>query len=96
MPETSRQTTTLRIEQHIKERLKTLAEDRHSSTHALMLEAIAEYVDREEKRCRYRKEALAAWNEYQENGEHITADETVTWLASWGTENEQDAPACHK
>ncbi|WP_337263636.1 MULTISPECIES: CopG family ribbon-helix-helix protein [unclassified Serratia (in: enterobacteria)] len=96
MTESSRQTTTLRIEQDIKERLKALAEDRHSSTHALMLEAIAEYVDREEKRSRYRKEALATWQRYQETGEHITADETIAWLESWGTEHEQGAPACHK
>ncbi|WP_114195242.1 CopG family ribbon-helix-helix protein [Edaphovirga cremea] len=96
MANTPRQTTTLRIEQDIKDRLKTLADDRHSSTHALMLEAIAEYVDREEKRSLYRKEALEAWQEYQETGEHITAEETVTWLESWGSGNEQDAPACHK
>ncbi|MEQ9874112.1 ribbon-helix-helix protein, CopG family [Pectobacterium brasiliense] len=96
MADTPRQTTTLRIDQDIKERLKTLADDRHSSAHALMLEAIAEYVEREEKRSQYRKEALVAWEEYQNTGEHITADETVTWLESWGSGHEQDAPACHK
>jgi len=96
MTDTSRQTTTLRIEQDIKDRLKTLADDRHSSAHALMLEAITEYVDREEKRSRYRRDALAAWQEYEESGQHLTAAETMAWLESWGTEHEQDAPACHK
>lgn len=96
MADNLRQTTTLRIEQDIKERLKTLADDRHSSAHALMLEAIVEYVDREEKRSQYRKEAQAAWLEYQETGQHITAQETITWLESWGSGHEQDAPECHK
>lgn len=96
MANTLRQTTTLRIEQDIKDRLKTLAEDRHSSAHALMLEAITEYVEREEKRGQYRKEAQAAWAEYQATGEHLTAEETIAWLESWGSESDRDAPACHK
>ena len=96
MADTPRQTTTLRIEQDIKDRLKNLADDRHSSAHALMLEAITEYVDREEKRSQYRKDALAAWQEYEETGLHLTASETTAWMETWGTEHEQDAPACHK
>nr|WP_241391373.1 MULTISPECIES: ribbon-helix-helix protein, CopG family [Serratia]ULG12097.1 CopG family transcriptional regulator [Serratia entomophila]ULG12390.1 CopG family transcriptional regulator [Serratia entomophila]ULG16024.1 CopG family transcriptional regulator [Serratia proteamaculans]ULG18423.1 CopG family transcriptional regulator [Serratia proteamaculans]ULG19600.1 CopG family transcriptional regulator [Serratia proteamaculans] len=93
MVDTARQTTTLRIEQDIKERLKTLADDRHSSAHALMLEAIAEYVVREEKRSQSRKEALAAWQEYQDTGEHIAADEIIVWLESWGSGQERGMPA---
>ncbi|MEL4013029.1 CopG family ribbon-helix-helix protein [Dryocola clanedunensis] len=96
MTTTLRQTTTLRIDQEMKDRLKSLADDRHSSAHALMLEAIVEYVEREEKRGQYRKEAEAAWQAYQETGQHITAEETIAWLESWGTNAEQDAPACHK
>lgn len=96
MPNSQRQTTTLRIEQSIKERLKALADDRKISAHDLMLEAIAEYVDREEKRSSYRKEAQASWQDYQETGKHLTAGETITWLESWGTGHEQDAPECHK
>ncbi|WP_158782776.1 CopG family ribbon-helix-helix protein [Pantoea sp. BAV 3049] len=92
----NRQTTTLRLEPEIKERLKTLADDRRSSSHALMIEAIDEYVVREEKRSRYRKDAEASWREYEETGQHITADETVKWLESWGSGHDQDPPVCHK
>ncbi|WP_202304079.1 CopG family ribbon-helix-helix protein [Dryocola clanedunensis] len=95
MTTTLRQTTTLRIDQEKKDRLETPADDRHSSAHALMLEAIVEYVEREEKRGQYRKEAEAAWLAYQETGQHITAEETIAWLESWGTNAEQDALACH-
>jgi len=96
MSNNPRLTTTLRLEQDIKDRLKSLASDRHSSAHALMLEAITEYVDREEKRSQYRRDAIAAWKEYQETGLHLTAEETMNWLDTWGTENEQDAPSCHR
>ncbi|WP_344440166.1 ribbon-helix-helix domain-containing protein, partial [Streptomyces luteosporeus] len=42
--------TSIRLDEELKDRLKTLADDRHRSAHALMLEAITEYIDREEKR----------------------------------------------
>ncbi|WP_339056803.1 CopG family ribbon-helix-helix protein [Candidatus Regiella endosymbiont of Tuberolachnus salignus] len=91
-----RQTTTLRLEKNLKERVKYLAGDKRSSSHALMLEAINQYVEREEKQSDYRKNALSAWHEYQETGEHITAEETLNWLDTWGTSNEKSAPTCHK
>lgn len=96
MTDSLRKTTTLRIEQDIKERLKNLADARNSSSHALMLEAIAEYVEREEKRSQYRKEAQKAWEHYRETGEHLSAADTLSWLETWGSENEKDAPACRK
>lgn len=40
--------TSIRLDEELKDRLKTLADDRHRSAHALMLEAITEYIDREE------------------------------------------------
>ncbi|WP_313069413.1 CopG family ribbon-helix-helix protein [Atlantibacter hermannii] len=96
MADNSRQTTTLRIAQDIKQRLKNIADDRKCSTHALMLEAIAEYVEREEKRSQFHKDAQAGWEAYQDTGLHITAEETITWLESWGAEQDKDAPECHK
>ncbi|WP_441007093.1 CopG family ribbon-helix-helix protein [Klebsiella pneumoniae] len=45
--------TSIRLDEELKDRLKTLADDRHRSAHALMLEAITEYIDREEKRSQY-------------------------------------------
>ena len=96
MADTARMTTTLRIDQDIKDRLKTLADDRHRSAHALMLEAITEYVDPEEKRSQYLRDGQIAWQHYQETGLHLTAEEVEAWIDTWGTENEQDAPSCHR
>lgn len=96
MTNTPRMTTTLRIGQDVKDRLKTLADDRNRSAHALMLEAITEYVDREEKRSQYLRDARASWEHYQETGLHLTAEEVEAWMDTWGTTNEQDAPPCHR
>ncbi|EAM8425611.1 CopG family ribbon-helix-helix protein [Salmonella enterica] len=88
--------TSIRLDEELKDRLKTLADDRHRSAHSLMLEAITEYIDREEKRSQYLRDGQAAWHHYQETGLHLTAEEAEAWISTWGTENEQDAPSCHR
>ena len=88
--------TSIRLDDELKDRLKTLADDRHRSAHALMLEAITEYINREEKRSQYLRDGQAAWQHYQETGLHLTAEEAEAWISTWGTENEQDAPPCHR
>ena len=44
----------------------------------------------------FRQDAINAWNEYQETGLHVTGDEVIAWLDTWGEENEKAAPICHK
>jgi predicted transcriptional regulator len=88
--------TSIRLDDELKDRLKNLADDRHRSAHALMLEAITEYIDREEKRSQYLQDGQTAWQHYQETGLHLSADEVEAWIDTWGTENEQDAPSCHR
>ncbi len=60
-----------------------------------MREAIAQYVEREEKRHALHQDALAAWAEIEQTGMHSSGDEVVAWLDSWGTDQEQPAPECH-
>jgi mRNA interferase RelE/StbE len=62
----------------------------------IMCEAIAQYVEREEKREALRQDTLKAWDEFQATGQHATAEEVEKWLASWGTENELPTPLCQK
>lgn len=45
-----------------------------------MLEAIQQYVEREEARESLKQEALASWVVYQEAGRHLTGQEVRTWL----------------
>lgn len=60
------------------------------------MEAISQYVECEEKREAFRRDAVNAWNEYRETGLHVTGDEVVAWLDTWGDENEKTAPECRK
>ena len=88
--------TSVKIDDQLKSRVQRLAKVRDRSAHWIMREAIREYVDREEKREAFMQEAKASWQAYQETGEHLTLDETQTWLNTWGTDNEAGAPDCHE
>jgi len=60
-----------------------------------MLEAVRQFVAREEKREQLRQDALAAWDEYQETGLHATAEEADSWLAKLESGEDAQAPECH-
>lgn len=88
--------TTIKLDPDVRERVKRLAEARQRTTHWLMREAIQQYVDREEKREAFRQDAMRAWEEYQATGLHVTGEEVMAWVESWGTENELPPPVCHE
>lgn len=87
--------TTLKLDVGVKQRLKRLAEAQERSPHWLMKRAIEEYVDREEKRERLRKDLIAASDHYEETGLHLTAEEADAWLAKLENGEDVDAPECH-
>ncbi|HEX7876172.1 MAG TPA: CopG family ribbon-helix-helix protein [Sphingobium sp.] len=88
--------TSIKLDEELKGRIQHLAETRRRTSHWIMREAIAQYVDREEKREALRQDTIQAWDEFQATGLHMTADEVDKWLASWGTDDELPAPQCHK
>jgi len=49
----------------------------------------------EEKRDRFRRDALAAWTNYQTPGLHATAEEADAWLAKLEAGEEAAPPKCH-
>jgi predicted transcriptional regulator len=49
-----------------------------------------------ETRKAFRQTTLEAWDEYVETGLYVTGDEIVAWLKTWGDEDEQVAPECHR
>jgi predicted transcriptional regulator len=89
------QTTTIKLDADLKNRMKQLAETYHRSVHWLMLEAIRQYLEREEKREYLREEAMKAWNHYQQTGLHLTQKEADAWLAQLEEDKEEDFPPCH-
>lgn len=88
--------TSLKIDDELKGRIQHLASLRQRSPHWIMREAIAQYVQREEAREDFKREALAAWKAYQETGLHLTGQEVRSWLNTWGTEAETELPKCHE
>ncbi len=93
MPASS--TTSLKLDSQLKERVQRLAQSRRRSAHWIMREAVEEYVTREEKRERFRQDALKAWNHYQRTGLHLTAKDADTWLAKLEAGEDAEAPECH-
>lgn len=87
--------TSLKIDEALKNRVQHLAGQRRRSAHWIMLEAIEQYVTREEQREAFVQEANASWAAYQETGKHLTGNETRAWLGTWGTDKEGPAPECH-
>jgi predicted transcriptional regulator len=88
--------TSLKISDKLKSRIQRLARLRQRSSHWIMNEAIAQYVEREEARESFKREALASWTAYQETGRHLTGPEVRAWLNTWGTEAEAELPECHE
>jgi len=86
--------TSLKLDDELKGRVQHLAELRRRSSHWIMREAIAQYVEREEKREALRQQTLDAWDEFQATGLHVTGDEVEKWLSTWGTDDELSAPEC--
>ncbi len=95
MTATAIRPTTIKIDQDTKARVKRLADARHRTPHWMILEAVRQYVEKEEKREAFRQDGIQAWNEHQETGLHVTGDEVIAWLDTWGEANEQAAPVCH-
>ncbi len=86
----------VRIDEDLKNRVQHIADIRNRSAHWIMREAIQDYVEREEAKERFKREALASWTAYKETGQHLTGKEVQEWLSQWGTDNETTIPQCHK
>lgn len=87
--------TTVKIDAETKERVKRLADARNRSSHWMILEAIRQYVGREEKRELMRQDAHHAWSNYQENGLHVTHEEADAWMAKLEAGQDAEPPICH-
>ncbi len=85
----------VKLDADVHSRVKALAEARDRSPHWMMREAIAQYVEREEKHEAFRRDGIRAWNAYQETGLHVTHAEADAWLAQLAAGDDQEPPECH-
>jgi predicted transcriptional regulator len=85
----------VRLDEPMKARIRTLADQRRRPMHWLMREAIEQYVAREEQRETFRQEALDAWRHYQATGLHVNGAEADAWLAELEAGNDVEPPQAH-
>ena len=88
--------TSIKIDTETKQHIQLIADRKHRSPHGIMLEALQDYIKRDEVKEQFTQEALASWKSYKETGQHLTGQEVQNWLSTWGTEDETEAPICHK
>ena len=60
-----------------------------------MIQALENFVAREEQRESLRLEANAAHEKYMRTGLHVTAEEADAWLAELEAGNDTEPPECH-
>jgi predicted transcriptional regulator len=87
-------TTSLKLDLATKRRVQRLATARRRSPHWIMREAISDYLEREEKREQFRRDALAAWDHYQSTDLHVTSEEADAWLAKLAAGKKTRPPKC--
>lgn len=87
--------SSVKLPHPLRERVKTLADARNLSAHAVMVQAIEAYVDREEKREALRQEARAAHDHFVATGLHLTGEEVDAWLDELANGHDVEPPKCH-
>ncbi len=75
------QSTSIKLADGLKDRLKAIAEDENRSANWLMNDAISSYVERKEKRKALLAELREAHRDFQETGLHLTQQEVEDWMA---------------
>lgn len=87
--------TSVKLDDELKGRVEHLAKARRRSSHWIMREAIAQYVEREEQREAFKQDAMRAWEAYQRTGLHLTLEEADAWLAKLEAGEDAAPPTCH-
>ena len=88
--------TTLELDQATDVRLRRLAVARDVPAQGLMRDAVEQYLDREESREQVVQDAVAAWDEYQATGLHVTAEEADAWLERLENGEDCEPPEPHR
>jgi predicted transcriptional regulator len=87
--------TSIKIPGELRTRIQKIAQARQRTPHALMLQALETFVTREEKREAWRQEGIAAWEEYQRTGLHLTNAEVLGWMDKIIQGEKVPMPKCH-
>lgn len=87
--------TTVRLQAQVEQDLEAIASRLHRSKGWVINQALSEYIEKqnlEQERWNQTLEAM----ESAAQGKVVDASEVHSWLNSWGTEDEQEAPGSGK
>jgi len=87
--------TTVRLQPDVEERLEAIADRLQRSKGWVINQALAEYLEKQQLEQDRWKQTLEAM-ESAAQGKVVDASEVHSWLNSWGSDNEQDAPRSGK
>jgi predicted transcriptional regulator len=88
-------TLSIRLPADLRSRLHNLAATRQRSANSLLIQAVTNFVEREEKREAIRLECIEAHEEYMRTGLHLTGEEVDAWADQLLQGNKADLPKCH-
>lgn len=88
--------SSMKLDSATEARLRRLADARGKPAQRLMRDAIDQYLEREEGRENVLRDALAAWDEYQSTGLHVTAEEANAWLDRLENGEDCEPPQPHR
>ena len=83
------------LDEDMRARVQRLADARRQSILWVMDEAIRDYVEREERREAFKRDAQNAWERFQTDGLHLTLDEADAWLSQLESGVDVELPKCH-
>jgi len=84
--------TGVKLDEALHTRLKALGEIKERSPHWMMKAAIEDYVSREERYEREKREDEESWQQYKLTGHSIPHEQIIRWVESWGTDEELPCP----
>ena len=87
--------TTVRLQAEVEQHLEAIASRLQRSKGWVINQALAEYIEKQQLEQERWKQTLEAM-ESAAQGRVVDASEVHGWLASWGNENERDAPETGK
>jgi predicted transcriptional regulator len=87
--------TTFTLDDETEMRVQRIAEARNQAPLLVLREAVQQYVDREEKRQQFNADTLAALEDFEATGLHLTGEEVDEWLSKLAAGENAPMPECH-
>ncbi|MCK9506368.1 MAG: ribbon-helix-helix protein, CopG family [Porticoccaceae bacterium] len=87
--------TTVRLQAEVEQQLEATARRLQRSKAWVINQALSEYLEKQQLEQQRWHQTLEAM-ESAAQGKVVDASKVHTWLKSWGTENEQEAPRPEK